>query len=129
MNLGSTCLGVGKTQTIIHFLRALLASPEHEHVGVIIFLFTKQQIDEVVSQAQLATRDYAVLMTAENEGERELINSGAPDPSTARVVFTTQQRLQLRTRTSATLRSIVFVAVLGKSASGTRLCLPPQRWW
>jgi hypothetical protein len=35
-------------------------------------------------------------MTAEGEGEQKLIDSGASDPSTARVVFTTQQRLQLR---------------------------------
>jgi len=93
--LSSLDPGVGKTQTIIHFLRALLASPQHNHVGVIIFLFTKQQIDEVVSQAKLNAADYAVLMTAEDEREQSVIDSGAPDPNTARVLFTTQQRLQL----------------------------------
>jgi hypothetical protein len=93
--LSSLDPGVGKTQTIIHFLRALLASPQHDHVGVIIFLFTKQQIDEVVSKAELRPTDYAVLMTAEDEREQRLIDSGATDPNTARVLFTTQQRLQL----------------------------------
>jgi len=93
--LSSLDPGVGKTQTIIHFLRALLASPEHGDVGVIIFLSTKQQIDEVVRQAGLDPSEYAVRMTAENEREQKLIDSGASDPNTARVIFTTQQRLQL----------------------------------
>jgi hypothetical protein len=93
--LSSLDPGVGKTQTIIHFLRALLASPQHERVGVIIFLFTKQQIEEVVSQAKLNSTDYAVLMTAEGDREERLIEAGASDLNTARVLFTTQQRLQL----------------------------------
>src|SRR5215212_4181101 len=45
--------GVGKTQTVIHFLRALLASREHDHVGVVLFFYTKQQIEEVIAQAGL----------------------------------------------------------------------------
>src|SRR4051794_3311604 len=93
--LSSLDPGVGKTQTVVHFLRALLSSPQHGDVGVIIFLFTKQQIEEVVTRANLDPTDYAVLMTAEDEAERNLIDSGAPDPNSARVLFTTQQRLQL----------------------------------
>src|SRR5579863_482873 len=89
--------GVGKTQTVVQFLKALLASPQHEHVGVVIFFYTKQQIREVVERASLRRNDFAVLMSSEedNEQEQELIDSGNPRPTAARVLFTTQQRLQL----------------------------------
>src|ERR1044071_7322159 len=82
--LSSLDPGVGKTQTVIHFIRALLSSPQYDHVGIIIFLFTKQQIEEVVTKAKLGAADYAVIMTAENEEEQSLIDSGAADPNSAR---------------------------------------------
>jgi hypothetical protein len=93
--LSSLDPGVGKTQTIIHFIRALLASRQHDHVGVIIFFYTKQQIQEVVDRAGLMPNDFAVLMTAEEEAEQELIDRGNNKAASARVLFTTQQRLQL----------------------------------
>jgi hypothetical protein len=93
--LSSLDPGVGKTQTVIHFLKALLVSPQHEHVGVVMFLSTKQQIVDVVREACLQPSDFAVLVTDDEKAEQKLNDLGTGEPSSARVLFTTQQRLQL----------------------------------
>lgn len=93
--LSSLDPGVGKTETVIHFLRALLVSPRHEHVGVVMFFFSKQQIEDVVKEAGLQRSDFAVLVTDDEKAEKKLNDLGSTDPTTARVLFTTQQRLML----------------------------------
>src|SRR5215471_6012099 len=42
--LSSLDPGVGKTQTVIHFLEALLASERHKDVGVILCIFSINEI-------------------------------------------------------------------------------------
>jgi hypothetical protein len=108
--LSSLDPGVGKTQTIIHFLQALLASPRHQHVGVVVFLFTKQQIKDVVQEAGLQRSDFDVLATDEETAEQRLGNLVSGDPTNSRVLFTTQQRLQLvcRNRSFADIEKYQF---------------------
>jgi len=111
--LSSLDPGVGKTQTVIQFLKTLLASPQHDEVGVVIFFYTKQQIEEVVTQAGLNKADYAVLMSPQEESEQALIDSGSANHNRARVLFTTQQRLQLvcRDRDFAAADQYYFLGV------------------
>lgn len=87
--LSSLDPGVGKTQTVIHFLRALLASPQHDDVGVLLCMFSLREVEDVVSQAKLHRGDFCVRTSND-----ELNVLGSADPSSARVLFTTQQRLQ-----------------------------------
>jgi hypothetical protein len=92
--LSSLDPGVGKTQTVVHFLRALLASPRLGHVGVVMFLFTKQQIKDVIDEARLQRSDFDVLATDDENAELKLGDLVSGDPTNSRVLFTTQQRLQ-----------------------------------
>jgi hypothetical protein len=96
--LSSLDPGVGKTKTIVHFLRALAASPKHDHVGVIVFFSTKQQIEHIIEDAGLKQSEFAVWVTDDEKAEKKLNDLGAEDRNSARVLFTTQQRLQLVSR-------------------------------
>lgn len=87
--------GVGKTQTVVHFLRALRGSERHRDVGVIVFFFTKKQIEDIIKDAGLRKQDFAVLVSDEESAEYKLGSLGSDHPHTAPVLFTTQQRLQL----------------------------------
>lgn len=104
--LSSLDPGVGKTQTIVHFLRALRASPKHDDVGVVVFFSTKQQIADIirkiVEDAGLSQCDFAVLV----EKDDKLNDLGSQDHSGARVLFTTQQRLQLVCRDGRDFSSV-----------------------
>jgi hypothetical protein len=52
--------GVGKTQAVVHFLRTLLASPEHRDAGVLLCIPRNEQIKRIVADAGLSKGDYAV---------------------------------------------------------------------
>jgi hypothetical protein len=98
--LSSLDPGVGKTQTVVHFLRSLLFSPRHEHVGVVIFISVLTDLQRVIEDAGLAPGDFAVLTSNED------MNGLSPtEPPGARVLFTTQQRL-LRVCSSRQLGSV-----------------------
>jgi hypothetical protein len=60
-----------------------------------MFLSSKQQIVDVVREAELRDSDFAVLVTDDEKAEQKLNDLGSGEPTTARVLFTTQQRLQL----------------------------------
>lgn len=88
--LSSLDPGVGKTTTYVMFLRALLDDPRYEHVSAIVCVSRKDQIEAVVAEANLHPDDYAIF-TAD-----KAINHG--EPSTARVLFTTQKMVESRCR-------------------------------
>lgn len=88
--------GVGKTQSVVHFIRALLASPHHRGVAVLICVGRKDQIASMVGEAGLSPGDFAVL-TAD-----EKINSlGNSSPHKVRVLFTTHQMVMSRCKNKA----------------------------
>lgn len=97
-SLSSLDPGVGKTQTVVHFLRTLLASERHQDVGVIVFFFTKKQIEDIVQAAGLRPTDFSVVVTDDEASEYKLTQLGSDTPDQTRVVFTTQQRVQLLCR-------------------------------
>jgi hypothetical protein len=87
--LSSLDPGVGKTQTIIHFLKALLASAKHAHVGVIVCMFSINEIIRAASEAGL-NRDQFAVLTSDEEANK----LGTDNHPSARILFTTQQRVQ-----------------------------------
>src|SRR5205085_3872125 len=85
--LSSLDPGVGKTQTVFHFLLSLLASPKHDDVGAVVFMFTKDEIKTFVAEALAAglpEKDFAVRVNKDDIDVNEL---GCGDPERARILF------------------------------------------
>jgi hypothetical protein len=91
IHISSLDPGVGKTTTVVHFLRALLASKVHDGVGAVVCVRRKEQIEAVVKEAGLAHADYAVLTA-----DAELNALGCGSPREARVLFTTHAMIEKR---------------------------------
>jgi len=89
--LSSLDPGVGKTTTVICFLRTLLASTLHADVGALVCVRRKDQIEAIVKEAHLNAADYAVL-TADDQ----LNALGCGSPHAARVLFTTHAMIEKR---------------------------------
>jgi len=85
--------GVGKTSAVVHFIRALLASPHHEDASVLVCLKRREQIREFVNAAQLDRSDFAILTA-----DKELNELGADDINQARVLLTTHSMIEKRTQ-------------------------------
>ncbi|MBE1711164.1 hypothetical protein HKB47_20990 [Mesorhizobium japonicum] len=98
--------GIGKSQSIIHFIRRLVSSGAHKDVSVLICLGRLAEIKPMMEQMELGEADFAVLVQeadSEKSDERtallrELNKAGNADKRRARVLFTTQQMVQSRTR-------------------------------
>jgi hypothetical protein len=85
--------GIGKTQTLVHFLRLLVASSDHRDVAALVCIQRKEQIKDIVRDAGLSQEDFAVL-TADDD----LNSLGSPEVGSARVLFTTHAQVELRSR-------------------------------
>ena len=88
---------VGKTQSIIHSIRALLKLDRYGNVGVIICLSRLAEIQTTADEMRLADEQFAVLV-ANTEANSHLNSMGNQDKNRARVLFTTQQMLESRSR-------------------------------
>jgi hypothetical protein len=84
--------GVGKTQTVLHFVRALLSSADHHGVGMLIGV---GRINEAKALAAALSdcREHVALLTSDDEANAM---SGTP-AACARLLITTQQRIELLT--------------------------------
>lgn len=94
--LSSLDPGVGKTQTVVHFLRALIADPRYSDVGVLIAVFRLDEISALVRSAQLPEDKFAVYTSDE-----KLNALGSGQPQSSQVLFTTHQMLESRTKWSS----------------------------
>jgi DNA polymerase III delta prime subunit len=83
--------GVGKTTTVICFLRALLGSQAHSDVAALVCVRRKDQIEAIVKEADLSPSDFAVLTA-----DPELNRLGSVSPSRGRVLFTTHAMIEKR---------------------------------
>ena len=83
--------GVGKTTTVIFFLRALLRSHAHGEVAALVCVRRKDQIEAIVAEADLDPNDFAVLTA-----DPDLNRLGGASPSCARVLFTTHAMIEMR---------------------------------
>jgi hypothetical protein len=90
MFLSSLDPGVGKTQTITHFIRTLMASEAHQDVGVVICLSRLAEIKALTAEMGLERTDFAVLTS-----DPTLNALGNCPVNEARVLFTTQKRIEL----------------------------------
>jgi hypothetical protein len=81
--------GIGKTQSIIHFIKVLLRST-HRDKGVIICVSRLNEVKSLIKELDLPEGDVGVL-TSNKE-----INALAPSSGMSPVLITTQQRLELR---------------------------------
>jgi hypothetical protein len=91
--LSSLDPGVGKTQTVTHFLKALTSSIDHRDTGVLICVSRLDEIDRFVAEMELARIEYAVLTS---DQERNKLGIGSERSRLARVLFTTQQMIERR---------------------------------
>ncbi len=87
--------GMGKTTSLIVFLRQLIGSHLHHDVAVLVCLSRKAEIERIVDDAGLDEVDFAVLTS-----DREVNALSSTPPNQARVLFTTQQMLISRLRGS-----------------------------
>ncbi|OHV89685.1 hypothetical protein ORS3428_13785 [Mesorhizobium sp. ORS 3428] len=95
--------GVGKSQSIIHFVRRLIKSEAHRGVSVLICLGRLKEIERMVAEIGLSNDDYSVLVN-ESDANKELNRAGNADKRQARVLFTTQQMVESRTRRYASFK-------------------------
>ena len=92
--LSSLDPGVGKTTTLIHFIRALLGSEHHEDVAVMVGLSRLDEIKRLVEEIGLGEADFAVFTGKGNE-----VNGLSSTPrGQARILFTTQSMIRRRCR-------------------------------
>lgn len=91
IQLSSLDPGMGKTTALIHFLRRVVASPDHLDVGVLVCLSQLDEIQRLVDEAELDEADFAVFCS-----DDQVSNLSATDIDAAQVLFTTQQMLAKR---------------------------------
>jgi hypothetical protein len=101
--LSSLDPGVGKTATYVHFLRELIASPDHDHVGALVCISRREQIAAVVEAAGLRREDFAVFTS-----DADMNSMGRPDANEARVLFTTHRMVEVRCRNGSFERAAAF---------------------
>jgi hypothetical protein len=102
--------GVGKTTTVICFLRALLRSDAHGEVAALVCVRRKDQIEAIVGEADLDPADFAVLTA-----DAELNRLGGVSPSDARVLFTTHAMIEKRCEKSGSFQGATEFHYRGKS--------------
>ena len=89
--------GVGKTQTIIHFVRHLIASEEHKDVGIVICVGRLAEIETLVAEMRLEKSEYAVLVSDGPQARYAELNAlGNQSKTSARLLFITHQMLESR---------------------------------
>lgn len=89
--LSSLDPGVGKTQTISRFIRVLLASSDHQNVGVVICVSRLSEIESLVADMGLNKDDFGVFTS-----DKDMNRLGCGSPAQGRVLFTTQQMVEQR---------------------------------
>ena len=107
--LSSLDPGVGKTQTVTHFIRALTASKEHLDTGVLICVSRLKEIQRFVDEMALSPTEFAVLTS---DHALNKLGIGSARSNKARVLFTTQQMIERRGagRNFAEMRDFQFFA-------------------
>jgi hypothetical protein len=88
--------GIGKTQTTIHFIRALMASEAHRGVGMVVCLGRKSEIEAIANDLSLPAGALGVL----TRDDRINGLGTAASPGDAQVLLTTQQMVASRTERS-----------------------------
>lgn len=88
-HLSSLDPGVGKTTLIRHFIMSLLASPLHEHVSILVCVSRLEEIDTMLAELSPYLPEVSVWT-----GDEEMNAKTSIPPQEARVLLTTQQKLE-----------------------------------
>jgi hypothetical protein len=91
--LSSCDPGVGKSQTVMHFARALVQDEAHGDVGMVVCVGRIEEAKSLAAELALPTESFTVLTSDE-----EANALGSADPANAQVLITTQQRVERHTR-------------------------------
>ncbi|MPQ96222.1 hypothetical protein [Thioclava sp. JE_KL1] len=91
LHVSSLDPGMGKTTLLARFLHEVSVSPDHDDVGLVVFVSRLDEIERLVSDADLHPADFAVLTS--NPGLNRL---SPTQPNHAQILFTTQQMLARR---------------------------------
>jgi hypothetical protein len=83
--------GVGKTQTAVHFIRALLQSTAHKHIAVLYCVSTLDEIAKLIGDLGPVGHEVGVYTA-----DKEYNDLGRKKPNEARVLITTQQMVDSR---------------------------------
>lgn len=81
--------GVGKSRTVIHFARELVAAPEYHDVGLFISVFTIAEA-KAMAEAMQDIRASLCVLTSDDDANAM---GASPAADTAQVLITTQNRL------------------------------------
>lgn len=111
--LSSLDPGIGKTTCLKLFLKAMLASPAHRGVAALVCVGRLAEIGTYVHDMNLADEDYAVLVADSCENTR-LNSLGNPNRDRARVLFSTQQLLESRTKRKGSFSAVSEFHYLGE---------------
>jgi hypothetical protein len=84
--------GVGKSQTVIHFARALLLSDAHRRVGMIICVGRIVEVEALADELNDQRDKLAILTSDETTNAK-----GGATPNQAQLLITTQQRIERST--------------------------------
>jgi hypothetical protein len=105
--LSSLDPGVGKSQSVVHFLSAFMRrSRDYPDVGIIVCLSRINEVENIVREAgNLGLGDFAVLTAEKNKGLNNL-GRGSDDRGNARVLFTTQAQVESRCRWAGTFADV-----------------------
>jgi hypothetical protein len=95
--ISSLAPGVGKTSAVCCAIRDMMTMDKYKDTSAIVFLSRCEEIERLRNNMELNEDDYAVFVS--KKGEYAQMNKlGNGSPETARVLFTTQQRLQMYLR-------------------------------
>ena len=101
--------GIGKTSTLIEAVKAMTEA-DYQDRGIIIFLSRLEEINNLVKQMDLPEHEYAVIVSKDRP-ENDLGNQAKTE---ARVLFTTQQQLEIRSRRGDAFEQITAFHYKGK---------------
>lgn len=102
--LSSCCPGLGKSQSVIHFARALASDPGRQKVGMIICVGRISEAETIATELRLPPGKLAVWTSD------EAVNAiGATPHNAAQILVTTQQRVEQRCNQRAVVDTDTFV--------------------
>lgn len=101
--LSSLDPGVGKSQTLVHFIDVLLASSAHEHVGILICVSRLSEVERFVENGGIPKEMLCVRTRSDRHNAM-----GMAEEDAARVVITTQQMVEKQLRGRAFNTSGLF---------------------
>ncbi len=101
--LSSLDPGVGKTQTLVKFIDTLLASPVHDHVGVLLCVSRLSEVKRIVDDSGIPGE---MLHVFTSDAELNALGGAAADD--ARVLITTQAMVESRLAAQPFARCSLF---------------------